>query len=346
MIVLPRRSGIDVSSSREVPVSSVTSGASGHSYASSLSETRRARSGRIRRALADDRELVADRYGDVAERRGSLSLVARPARCKTWAKARSRMIRFRSGLAVALLATAAAAEQPYPGAFIDRPLVLPPGMLQPHAGWELLGFRGGPTRNSIGFGADVGVFRDFQIGASAVLTEAPDLGFDRVAARGLIALHPAAAVRVDTSIYRFLGVPQEYGYASGIGLSIKIPLVPGTLALISGRSFALPPIGRTEELHFADDLFTLDLNHSNVTATLGIPMGLELQAIPQLSLLLRSGYRHGFGGGLYSEDWVPVGLDVLVNLAPVDLIASAELPGNLRGHTDIFVLRAAVQARF
>jgi len=275
-----------------------------------------------------------------------MSLVGRIDEVQGIAQSEVPMIRL-AGFAIVILTTAAAAEQTYP-AFIDRPLVLAPGTFQPHAGWELLGFRGGgPTRNSLWFGADVGVLRELQIGASLVLTEAPGLGFDRAAARAVLALHPMTAVRLDTSIYRFLGLPEEYGYASGIGLSIKIPLLAGTLSLVSGRSFALPPIGRTiEELHFADDLFTLDLNHSNVTATVGFPIGLQLQPIEQLSLLLRSGYRHGFGGGSYSEDWIPVGLDALVSFAPVDLIASAELPGNVRGHADVFIVRAVAQARF
>jgi len=254
-----------------------------------------------------------------------------------------------AGVLVALLsASAAAAEESYPGTFIDRPLVLPPGMFQPQAGWELLGFRGGgPTQNSVVFAADVGVFPGAQIGASAVLAEAPNLDFDRIAARGVFALHPLAALRLDTSYYRFHSTPDEHGYASGIGLAIRVPLVPGTLALISGRSVALRPIGRTlDERHFADDLFTLDLNHSNVTATVGFPIGLELQPVAPLALVLHSGYRHGFGGGSYDEDWIPVGLDALINLGPVDLIGSAELPGNLRGHADVFVVGAAVQARF
>ena len=249
----------------------------------------------------------------------------------------------------AVLASPADPERPSPGAFIERPLVLPAGAVQPQLGWELAGYRaGGPVQNGLWLGADAGVAGFLQIGVAAVLTEAPDLGFDRATARGLFSLHPDAAIRLDTSVYRFRGVGStEYGYASGIGLSLRLPVVRGVLSLISGRAFGLPPIARTlDEAHFADDLFTLDLNHSNVTATVGLPVGLQLQATEEVALLLRSGFRHGFGGGNYDENWVPVGVDVLFNLSPVDLIGSAELPGNLRTHADVIVVRVVAQARF
>ncbi len=256
------------------------------------------------------------------------------------------MARFRVAFVAVALSFAASAEPA-----IDRPLALPHGTVQGQVGWEMLGLRAGgvDAQHGVWFAAGGGLAANVEIDAAAVFSEADgDFGFDRAAARGVFAFHRNAAIRLDTSIYRFrFNAPTEYGYASGLGVPFRIAIVPGLLSIIGGRTFAMPPIGRTiDEYHFADDVFTLDLNDSNVTATIGFPLGIQVQPADPLSVVLRSGYRHGWGGGGYDENWVPVGIDVLVDVASFELVASAELPGNLNTFTDFFVIGAALQARF
>lgn len=125
------------------------------------------------------------------------------------------------------------------------------------------------------------------------------------------------------------------------------------MALFSGRTLALPPLGGTPGLAFADDLFTVDLNGSNVTATVGVPVRILLQPIDGLAFALRSGDRHGWGGGRFSANWVPLGADVVLNLASrIDLVASAEVPGeagrygSFESLTALFFFRATPAGTF
>lgn len=260
---------------------------------------------------------------------------------------------------LSLLAVLSFATPVLADSFLGRPLVLPPLTIQPQVAWEMLAYRAGSetpggTAHSAQAGIDVGAAPGLQVGLGASEEISPDVRFDRFAARSVIGVAGAAGVRLDAAMYRLYRANiSETGYDLGIGPAVRIPIIPGTLSLISGRNIALPPLGGTDSLAFADDFLTVDLNHSNVTATIGVPIGLMLEPARSLAFCLRSGYRHGWGGGNFSADWVPLGADVLLNIASrFDLVATAEVPGetgswaSFEGLTSLVFFRATLAARF
>jgi len=243
------------------------------------------------------------------------------------------------------------------GSFIDRPLVLPPLSVRPQAAWEMVAVRSidrspASTGHWLQLGIDAGVGFGLQVGVAASQELSPDASFDRAALRSLLSLSQDAALRLDFGPYRF-NRQTETGWAGGLGAVLRLPLIPGKVALLTGRTIALPPIGGTLGLAFADDFVTIDLNHSNITATVGIPLQLLVEPAEGFALALRSGYRHGWGGGNFSADWVPLGADLLVNVARrVDFVASAEVPGETSSYgsfeslTALFFVRGTVAVTF
>jgi hypothetical protein len=265
---------------------------------------------------------------------------------------------------VLLLSAAAASAADYPTAFIDRPLVLPPGMVQLHAAYEpQIVSADGNTSVAAHFafaGVDAGVARGLQLGAAVAFELSPDGRFDHSAVRAQYALTDLAAVRLDAGVFHyvatgnfpngsggFVDTQGAYGFLGGVGLAIKVPL-GHCFAFTSGRFTALPPIGGALALASADDLVTVNLNGSNDTGSIGAPVGLLYQAVPALALQARAGVRHFFNLNAPSglQNAVPLGLDVLLSAGALDLVVSGEMPGVLDLYTDVYMVRALAQGRF
>ena len=205
--------------------------------------------------------------------------------------------------------------------FIERPLLLAPSAMRPQAAWETLAVRGidrspPATGHWLQLGLDVGVVPGLQVGIAGSEEVAPRATFDRIALRTVFGLHPDGALRFDAGNYRNdVSGSMNGSWALGIGAPIRIVALSGKLAVFTGRTVALPPIGGTLSVAFADDFLTVDLNHANVTATIGVPVQVVVEPIPGLALALRSGYRHGWGGGNFSANWIPLGTDLPLNPA-------------------------------
>ncbi|TMB11050.1 MAG: hypothetical protein E6J66_10080 [Deltaproteobacteria bacterium] len=252
----------------------------------------------------------------------------------------------------AIIALTASPQVRADASFLERPLIVLRHEIQLHAAYEPLREDTGTNTADVHrvlLGLDVGVTDEVQLGLSAAPRIAPNGGFDHLAIRTTYLAHEHVAVRLDTGVYDTRVHGETPGFAGGIGMSLRIPLLAERVALISGRFTGLPPIGPRfspwPSLSFADDLVTIDVNGRVRTASVGIPLGVLVQVVPLLAAQVRAGYRHVFGA-YSSADYVPIGVDLLASTGTMDFIISAEMPRKLQAASNIYEGRVQLQARF
>jgi hypothetical protein len=252
----------------------------------------------------------------------------------------------------AIIALTASSQVRADASFLERPLILERHGIQLHAAYEPLREDTGTNTADVHrvlFGLDVGVTDEVQLGVSVVPRIAPNGGFDHLAIRTTYLAHEHVAVRLDTGVYDTRLYGETPGFAGGIGMSLRVPVVAERVALISGRFTGLPPIGPRfspwPSLSFADDLVTVDMNGRVRTGSVGIPLGVLVQVFPFLAAEVRVGYHHVFGA-YSSADYVPIGFDLLASTGTMDLIISVEMPRKLQAASNMYEGRVQLQARF
>jgi hypothetical protein len=248
----------------------------------------------------------------------------------------------------ALLTPAAAGAE---ASFLERPLILSSHAIQFDAGYEpLFEDTGANTAivHRLLFGLEARVTDALEVGFSMAPRIAPNGGFDHFAIRTTYLAHQNVGVRLDTGLYDSV-ITGSPGFAAGVGLSLRIPLVPGRVAVVTGRFTGLPPIGPRfspwPSFSFADDVLTLDVNGNARTGSVGFPVGILVQLTPSLATQLRAGYRHTFGG-YASADYAPVGVDLLTSSGTTDFIISCETPRKLQAASTVYQGRILLQSRF
>jgi hypothetical protein len=265
-------------------------------------------------------------------------------------------------------------------AWIDRPLVLSPGMVQ--AGLSLdvtnmaLELPGrSVTGETMGVELDVGVAPRLELGLALTVPVNP-AAFGSAVADVQLALAPPVSLRVDAGLTRASVVASSESdganlFVFGLGVPIKVKLLP-QLALVSGRTgsagFGRPlavaddsgglALG-TNPFYQGDSLVAFTVDHNgDVTLVANAPIGVMVTPLPRLALVLRGGYRYiQFSHLGQSVNALPFGGDLLVSLpGHVDAGVSADVAGILdtasaegsffSGYLDYRQFVAFVKARF
>ena len=139
--------------------------------------------------------------------------------------------------------------------------------------------------------------------------------------------------------------PNPGSHAAALAPAVERVAIDKHFGLIGGRSIGRPPLGPGPLYSFGDDWLTIDFNHRDVFASLGLPLGVFFEPSAGLAFELRSGFRHVWGGGQLKADFVPVGLDFLAT-PHLDLSASVELPGETDFYFNLVQARATLALRF
>ena len=236
-----------------------------------------------------------------------------------------------------LLAASPAAADDYSTVLIDRPLTLPPQMLQLEAGASLTHFGNAPApapsnTEALQFAADYGILHHLQAGAVVDVQVSPSSEFARGLLSGQYQLLAFAAVRLDLGAQRVDSGDLDFAFGIGVPLHLKLT---DTLALVSSRPYAYGA---------EDDLFSVRAGHVSV-AEYRLPVGILYQLHPNVALVGRTGIR-----SQDSATFVPFGLDATVSVSRLDLGVTFDLAGQVSpsggpGYFDLLTVRGFAQVR-
>lgn len=240
-------------------------------------------------------------------------------------------------LACTLLAVPPAAADDYATVLIDRPLTLPPQMLQLEAAASLTHFGAAvdpapSNTEALQFSADYGILHHLQAGAVVDVQVSPSSNFARGLLSGQYQLLEFAAVRLDLGAQRVDN--GDLYFAFGVGLPLHLKLTD-TVALVSSRPYAYGA---------EDDLFSFRAGGSTISE-LRLPAGILYQVSPYIALVGRTGIRNQ--GSAY---YVPLGADATVSVSRLDFGVTFDLagqvsPSNGNGYFDLLTIRGFAQVR-
>ena len=260
----------------------------------------------------------------------------------------------RSGMLTILIVAA-------PLAAHAEPLLLPSGTAQGEVSFELTSVSENgisASGESVVVGMDYGASDRLQLGLSASAAINPG-AFGSVDATGELALGPFAAVRLDAAITRetltFLDQRGSLNmYDVALSLPSRIRLADG-IALTTGRTgaagFGRPmtysvgngsvALGSTP-FFGGDSIVAISVNDDgSVAASVQAPVGLLITPVRNVSIALRSGFRHvaPIGGGSWNA--IPAGVDLVVRAGALDVGATFEVAGQIDTSAGYFDLRQA-----
>lgn len=248
-----------------------------------------------------------------------------------------RLVRPLALLACTLAAVPLAAADDYSTVLIDRPLTLPPQMLQLEAGASLTHFGNAvdpapSNTEALQFAADYGILHHLQAGAVVDVQVSPSSDFVRGLLGGQYQLLAFAALRVDLGAQRVGG---DLDFAFGVGAPVHLKLTD-TLALISSRPYAYGA---------EDDLFSFRAGSNGSISEFRLPVGILYQLHPNVALVGRSGFR-----SQDSATFVPFGVDATVSVSRLDVGVTLDLagqvsPSNGPGYFDLLTVRGFAQVR-
>jgi len=240
-------------------------------------------------------------------------------------------------LACMLLAVARAAADDYSTVLIDRPLSLPPQMLQLEAAASLTHFGNAvdpaPSNvEALQFAADYGILHHLQAGAVVDVQVSPSSDFARALLTGQYQLLAFAAFRLDLGAQRVDNGDLDFAFGVGVPLHLKLT---DTLALVSSRPYAYGA---------EDDLFSVRAGHGSISE-LRLPVGILYQVNSYVALVGRTGIRNQ--GSAY---YVPLGVDATVSVSRLDVGVTLDLagqvsPSNGNGYFDLLTVRGFAQVR-
>ena len=263
----------------------------------------------------------------------------------------------------------------YPASLVDRPLTLPPAMVQPFTGVGITNLENGGTGETLSFGLDIGVSRQVQLGVffnfpinpnsscgtfltnlQVNLTKQLNLRFDLGAQKLLAARFPG----VDESGMSTLLDYSSVGFLFGVGSPLKFKLHK-MFAITSGsnstRGSGVQPLSvdATGQRSLYPDSAVLSEDVLSVLAydgggsagvvtrtALTLPIGFLFQPHDKISLGIRSGYRVIFmhlpsTPGTPTWYYVPLSFDVAVNvMRQVDIGFTAFINGYVGSPTTVF----------
>ena len=247
-----------------------------------------------------------------------------------------RLVRTLALLACTLAAVPLAAADDYSTVLLDRPLTLPPQMLQLEAGASLTHFGNAvdpapSNTEALQFAADYGILHHLQAGAVVDVRVSPSSDFTRGLLSGQYQLLAFAALRVDLGAQRVGG---DLNFAFGVGAPVHLKLTD-TLALISSRPYAYGA---------EDDLFSFRAGSTTISE-LRLPVGILYQVHPSVALVGRTGFR-----SQDSATFVPFGVDATVSVSRLDVGVTLDLagqvsPGTGNGYFDLLTVRGFAQIR-
>jgi hypothetical protein len=247
------------------------------------------------------------------------------------------LVRTLALLAGTLAAVSPAAAEDYSTVLLDRPLTLPPQMLQLEAGASLthLGNAVDPAPSNteaLQFAADYGILHHLQVGAVADVRVSPSSDFERGLLGGQYQLLAFAAVRIDLGAQRLDN--GDLYFAFGVGAPVHLKLTDA-LALISSRPYAYGA---------EDDLFIFRAGSTTISE-LRLPVGILYQINPYIAVVGRTGIR-----SQDSATFVPFGVDATVSVSRLDVGVTFDLagqvsPSNGPGYFDRLTARGFAQIR-
>jgi hypothetical protein len=247
------------------------------------------------------------------------------------------LVRTLALLACTLLAVPLAAADDYSTVLIDRPLTLPPQMLQLEAAASLTHFGNAvdpapSNTEALQFAADYGILHHLQAGAVVDVQVSPSSDFARGLLTGQYQLLAFAAVRLDLGAQRVDNGDLDFAFGIGVPLHLKLT---DTLALVSSRPYAYGA---------EDDLFSVRARSSTISE-LRLPVGVLYQVNPYVALVGRTGIRNQ--GSAY---FVPLGVDATVSVSRLDVGVTLDLagqvsPSNGNGYFDLLTVRGFAQVR-
>jgi hypothetical protein len=205
----------------------------------------------------------------------------------------------------------------YPTSFVERPLVLPPMLMQPefNVGIQNASIAGqSATGESLNFGFDMGVIDKVQAGVLLTFPVNPNADFGSFVIGGQYNVMDFLNARVDLGAAK-LG--DSTGFTFGIGAPVKYKVSP-MVALTSGRPYSYG---------FSYDIITFAFINGAKAGILTLPVGVLVQPHEMIGLQLRTGVRVGFADA--SGTAVPLGIDAMVNIIKIiDVGVSFDLAGS------------------
>ena len=247
------------------------------------------------------------------------------------------LVRTLALLACTLLAVPPAAADDYSTVLIDRPLTLPPQMLQLEAAASLTHFGNAvdpapSNTEALQFAADYGVLHHLQAGAVVDVQVSPSSDFARGLLTGQYQLLAFAAVRLDLGAQRVDNGDLDFAFGVGVPFHLK---VTDTLALVSSRPYAYGA---------EDDLFSFRAGHGSISEV-RLPVGVLYQVNSYVAVVGRTGIRNQ--GSAY---FVPLGVDATVSVSRLDVGVTLDLagqvsPSNGNGYFDLLTVRGFAQVR-
>ena len=247
------------------------------------------------------------------------------------------LVRTLALLACTLLAVPPAAADDYSTVLIDRPLTLPPQMLQLEAAASLTHFGNAvdpapSNTEALQFAADYGVLHHLQAGAVVDVQVSPSSDFARGLLSGQYQLLAFAAVRLDLGAQRVDNGDLDFAFGVGVPFHLK---VTDTLALVSSRPYAYGA---------EDDLFSFRAGHGSISEV-RLPVGVLYQVNSYVAVVGRTGIRNQ--GSAY---FVPLGVDATVSVSRLDVGVTLDLagqvsPSNGNGYFDLLTVRGFAQVR-
>jgi hypothetical protein len=240
----------------------------------------------------------------------------------------------------------------YPIPLVERPLVLPPRMVQPALGIDVANSDNrslAATGETLAFGADVGIVRRLQAGAYFAFPLNPVANLGTFLANVQLGLHRDVSVRLDVGMTRLSssidGSRKDF-LTLALGLPWRVRL-RRRLALVSGSTSALGfgptlHVGKNTPISFAGYQGNAVTNHALVTLlgdgngqllTAQVPLGLLVQPHRVLALTASVAYRAiiALPNGTVLHT-LPVDGDVVATVVPrLDAGFHVELVGFLGG---------------
>lgn len=247
------------------------------------------------------------------------------------------LVRTLALLACTLLAVPPAAADDYSTVQIDRPLTLPPQMLELEAAASLTHFGNAvdpapSNTEALQFAADYGILHHLQAGAVVDVQVSPSSQFARGLLTGQYQLLEFAAFRLDLGAQRVDNGDLDFAFGIGLPLHLKMT---DNVALVSSRPYAYGA---------EDDLFSFRAGHGSISE-FRLPVGVLYQLNPYVALVGRTGIRNQ--GSAY---FVPLGVDATISVSRLDFGVTLDLagqvsPSNGNGYFDLLTVRGFAQVR-
>jgi len=221
--------------------------------------------------------------------------------------------------------------------FLERPLILVPLMAEPEFALNI-GNNPAQTSEGLAIGFNMGVIDKLQAGAAITFPVNPNADFGSFLVNAQYGVLDFANARLDLGATKYsAGMTSSTGFSFGIGLPLKYKLAP-MFAVTSGSQYSTA---------FGSDIFYLTAVSGATIWSFGVPIGILVQPHEMIALQARSGFRIVKVGDLDAAKYVPVGVDLFVNIIQmIDVFFTFELPGNTDAYSDERDFVIGARARF